>query len=91
MLDFGDYDSVPYQQVCSKLENEFGFSRHGATVAGFDEGIGPSFLHAELEISTGWDNWSGSYLLSNSDAGDAILRRLYAELTLKFVRRRRAR
>ena len=80
-LDFGDYDSVPYQQVCAKLENELGFCRHGDTVAGLDEGISPSFLRSELEISAGWDNWSGSYLLANSDAGDAILRRLYAELT----------
>lgn len=79
-LDFGDYDSVAYQQVCAKLENELGFSRQGRTVAGLDEGINPSFLRAGLEISAGWDNWSGSYLLSNSDAGDAVLRRLHAEL-----------
>jgi hypothetical protein len=79
-LDFGDYDSVAYQQVCAKLENELGFVRHGRTVAGLDEGVSPSFTRAELEISAGWDNWSGSYLLANSDAGDAILRRLYAEL-----------
>ncbi|MCS0628852.1 hypothetical protein NX786_05855 [Telluria mixta] len=79
-LDFGDYDSVAYQQACAKLENELGFARHGGIVAGLDEGVCPSFLRAELEISAGWDNWSGSYLLANSDAGDAILRRLYAEL-----------
>ncbi|VXB61011.1 hypothetical protein [Massilia sp. 9I] len=79
-LEFGDYDSVAYQQVCGKLENELGFSRQGDTVAGLDEGISPSFLRAELEISSGWDNWSGSYLLANSNAGDEILRLLYAEL-----------
>jgi hypothetical protein len=80
-LDFGDYDSLSYQKACAKLENEIGFSRHGETVAGLDEGVSPSFLRVEVEISAGWDNWSGSYLLSNSDAGDAILRHLYAELT----------
>lgn len=79
-LDFGDYDSVAYQQACAKLENELGFSRQGDSVAGLDEGISPSFLRAKLEISAGWDNWSGSYLLANSDEGDEILRRLYAEL-----------
>jgi hypothetical protein len=79
-LDFGDYDSVAYQEVCAKLQNELGFARHGRTVVELDEGVSPSFLRAELEISAGWDNWSGSYLLANSDAGDAILRRLYAEL-----------
>lgn len=81
MLDFSDYDSLPYQQACAKLENELGFVRRGRTVAGIDEGISPSFLRADLEISAGWDNWSGSYLLANSDAGDAILRRLHTELT----------
>ena len=80
VLEFGDYDSLAYQQMCAKLENELGFSRHGPTVAGFDEGVCPSFLRAELEISAGWDNWSGSYLLANSDAGDAVLRSLYADL-----------
>ena len=80
-LDFGDFDSVPYQQACAKLETELGFARYGDTVAGLDEGVSPSFLRADLEISAGWDNWSGSYLLANSDAGDAILRHLYAELT----------
>lgn len=79
-LAFDDYDSVAYQQVCAKLENELGFARHGRTVAGLDEGINPSFICAELEISAGWDNWSGSCLLANSDAGDTVLRRLYAEL-----------
>lgn len=79
-LDFGDYDSVAYQQVCTKLEKELGFSRQGGTVAGLDEGISPSFLRAGLEISAGWNNWSGSYLLSNSEAGDAVLRCLHAEL-----------
>lgn len=29
-LGFGDYDSVAYQQVCTKLEKELGFSRQGA-------------------------------------------------------------
>jgi len=79
-LDFGDY-SVPYQQVCARLEIELGFTRHGALVVGLDEGISASFLLAEIEISAEWDNWSGSYLLANSDAGHTILRRLYAELT----------
>lgn len=79
-LDFGDYDSAAYQRACVKLENELGFSRQGDTVAGLDEGISPSFLRAKLEISAGWNNWCGSYLLANSDEGDEILRRLYAEL-----------
>lgn len=80
-LDFGVYDSVLYQQASAKLENELGFVRHGETVAGLDEGVSPSLLRAGLKIFSGWDNWSGSYLLANSDAGDAILRRLYAEFT----------
>lgn len=79
-LEFSDCDSVLYPQACATLESQQGFTRHGSTSAGLDEGITPSFFRADLEIFTGWDNWSGCYLLANSDAGDAVLRHLYAQL-----------
>ena len=52
-LDFGGYDSFSYQQTCAKLDRDLGFIRHGGTVAGLDEGVSPSFLRGEIEISAG--------------------------------------
>lgn len=79
-LDFGDCDSELYPQACATLESQLGFTRRGRTCAGCDEGITPSFFRADVEIFTGWDNWSDCYLLANSDAGDKVLRHVYAQL-----------
>ena len=79
-IDFGAYDSELYQRACATLEVALGFVRQGKTVFGLEQGVEPSFLRDEVEISTGWDNWSGRYLLANSDPGDAILRHLHADL-----------
>jgi len=81
VIDFNSYDSALYRQACHTLEQTFGFIQNGDTVTGLDEGIGPSFHRADVEISTGWDNWSGNYLLSNSSEGDDILQLLFARLS----------
>ena len=80
MLDFGDSDAVLFEEACAKLENDMGFVRHGRAVVGLDEGIAPSLVRADLQISSGWDNWLGCYLLADSAAGDGVLRQLCAAL-----------
>ena len=35
------------------------------------------FQCAEFSLASGWDNWSGYYLLSDSMAGDVFLRTLF--------------
>ena len=62
------------------LKKEPGFVSRGQVVAGLDEGIRPSYWRAEIEICTGWDNWTGDYLLSNSSEGDELRRLLIAQL-----------
>lgn len=79
MIVFGVYKNVLHQKAYSKLDN-LGFTSRGTTLHGLEEGIEPSFFRAEVEILTGYDNWSGSYLLATSDEGDAILRHMYADL-----------
>ena len=79
-IDFGTCDAASYKKACFELEQTFGFGRKGNTVAGLDEGIWPSFRNAKTEISTGWDTWSGDYLLSNSSEGDQILRLVFAQI-----------
>jgi hypothetical protein len=63
-----------------KIVNGWGFQRVGAAVVGLDEKIYPSFKRSDLTIATGWDIWSGHYLLSECATGDEFLRTLYSEL-----------
>lgn len=77
-LEFGDYGSALWQAVSRYLEVDLGFRRVGETVAGIDEGIRQSFEFDGMSISAGWDNWSGDYLLANSQTGDELLRTIFS-------------
>lgn len=53
---------------------------HDGMVHGFDTVIGPHVQLGPALLKSGWDHWSGYYLLSESPDGDALLRQLYAWL-----------
>jgi hypothetical protein len=80
-LTFEEYASSLMRDISLHLERELGFKRTGPTVAGVDEGISQDFVKDGITISAGWDNWSGEYLLSTSDEGDALLMKLFAAIT----------
>ncbi len=42
--------------------------------------IHQDFVVEEFSLSSGWDNWSGHYLLAKSEEGDHFLRQLYERL-----------
>lgn len=84
-LTFEEYDSQLMGDIATYLEAKLGFARVGATVAGMDEGVCQDFVKNGIAISAGWDNWSGDYLLSNSDDGDALLRELFAAVSRENV------
>lgn len=50
-----------------------------------DASIGPHFRLGAVQLRSGWDNWSGYYLMSDSAAGDALLQELYAWLLARPV------
>jgi hypothetical protein len=54
----------------------------GSTV---DASIGPHFRLGDVQLKSGWDNWSGYYLMADSAAGDALLQELYAWLRAQPV------
>ena len=60
--------------------DELGFEREGEAVLGMDEGILSSFVKGGLTIAAGWDNWSGNYLLSESQAADEVLKQIIKKL-----------
>lgn len=79
-IDFEEYDSPQWFEAVSVLEKEQGFVRTGEALIGMDEGILPSFVKGGVSIAAGWDNWSGSYLLSESSEGDEVLKLLFTKL-----------
>lgn len=77
-LEFSTYGSTLWHAVSDYLESDLGFARSGRVVAGFDEGIHQTFERENISIYAGWDNWSGDYLLANSQAGDEMLGALFS-------------
>lgn len=84
-LTFEEYQSSLIHDISIYLETKLGFARIGATAVGLDEGNTQDFMKDGIRISTGWDNWSGEYLLSTSDDGDALLTELFAAITSENV------
>jgi hypothetical protein len=79
-INLNDESSTYWPRLQRRLERELGFKRVGSGVLGMDEGIHPSFEGPEFRLLSGWDNWSGEYLLSESAAGDSFLSKLFDEL-----------
>ncbi|MDB5959036.1 MAG: hypothetical protein JWP59_330 [Massilia sp.] len=84
-LTFEEYASSLMSDISMYLETKLGFARVGPTVVGLDEGISQDFVKDDIRISAGWNNWSGEYLLSTSDDGDALLTTLFAAITCENV------
>ena len=77
MISFEDRDSRAWLVARNYLELELGFQRGGQLVIGAGEGIHPSFSRDNIDISAGWDTWSGDYLLATYPAGDDVLRKVF--------------
>lgn len=43
-----------------------------------DDIILPDLVGAGIRLKSGWDNWSGYYLLAEDDLGDLFLGRIFA-------------
>ena len=59
--------------VAAKILHErFGFSKARKPVDGFDHII-TDCAKGEVNLLLGWDNWSGFYLMTDSDLGDPVV------------------
>jgi hypothetical protein len=65
--------------VLARLVDERGAAIELAPVIGLDEVIAEVRAHGE-PVRVGWDNWSGFYLFSDTESGDAVVRELGAWL-----------
>ncbi|HEV3122124.1 MAG TPA: hypothetical protein VGY53_09485 [Isosphaeraceae bacterium] len=67
-----------YALLCGWLRLRYGLRRKGQAVYSPDAIILPDLVGAAVCLKSGWDIWSGYYLLSDDDAGDQFLRRILA-------------
>jgi len=79
-LESGAADPAWWLRACTYLEKVLCFSRTGKTEERLDEAIHQSFERGDLVLLAGWDNWSGNYLLTESDEGDKVLHHLFCEV-----------
>ena len=68
-----------YALLCVWLRLRHGLCRRGVVVFSPDDIILPDLVGAGIRLKSGWDNWSGYYLLSEDHAGDRFLRRTFAQ------------
>jgi hypothetical protein len=71
-LTFEDYETHQWRLALEWLKSA-GFSESGTPIVTLDEGILPFFVRNSVTIATGFDNWSGNYLLANCEIGDQII------------------
>lgn len=82
-LDLNESPDSFWRQLCQRMESIYGFRRTGSAVIGAGEQIHQSFELPGLALGAGWDDWSGHYLLSESDAGDTFLKKLFDDLSAR--------
>lgn len=79
-LECGGLPDSYWQSIAENLEKKEGFTRSGTAVLGAGEMIHQDFVSQGFTLSSGWDNWSGHYLLANCAAGDSFLQQLFEQL-----------
>lgn len=67
-----------YDLLCGWLRLRHGLWRSGQAVYSPDDIILPDLVGEGIRLKSGWDNWSGYYLLAEDDLGDLFLGRIFA-------------
>ena len=76
-LDFDELPEAGWLSIAEELTSLQGLKRVGSPVTAVSEQIDHDFQCAGFSLASGWDNWSGHYLLSDSMAGDVFLTKLF--------------
>jgi hypothetical protein len=63
------------------LQVRHGFCRKGDHIILPDEGIGPDYICGKICLHTGYEHFSGLYIMSDDDAGDKFINLLKDELS----------
>lgn len=71
-----DLESSDMFKVLSALEEHFEISYSNKAV--FESSMSAIDLRInEQEVTIGWDNWSGIYIMARKPAGDIVVERIY--------------
>jgi hypothetical protein len=79
-LDWTAASHRDYVILCWRLRFQHGLRREGRGAFLGDDLILPDLVRDGLRLKSGWDNWSGYYLLSEDQAGGRFLERLATEV-----------
>ena len=71
-LTFEDSEDAIWELALNWLASQ-GFLTEGEAFDGLGQVVYPSFVKGDLEISAGWDNWSGNNLLAETPETDHVL------------------
>ena len=76
-LEFNELSEAGWLSIAEELTSLQGLKGVGSSGTSVSEQIHHDFQCPEFSLASGWDNWSGHYLLSDSMAGDVFLRQLF--------------
>jgi hypothetical protein len=78
-LEFDDSPDTLWEAALERLSAE-AFRETGEPVLGPGQSIFPSYVRWSVLLLSGWDEWSGNYLLATCEDGDTFLEQLHARL-----------
>ncbi len=83
-LENDDLEADALNDVLSAIEKKLGRrltpgGRFGADFAA----LAAEFCFDEAQITLGWDNWSGIYIMSWDDSGDRLIENEIADIFIK--------
>jgi hypothetical protein len=76
MLSWPEAGRLFYAALLWRLRRFHGLRHSGRVVVSPGNIILPDLVGPGIRIKSGWDNWSGYYLLSEDEFGDSLLKRL---------------
>lgn len=79
MVNWPDAGHLFYVLLCGWHRLRHDLRPRGQTVYASDDVILPDLVGVGVRLKSGWDNWSGYYLLSEDHPGDLFLRRTLAQ------------
>src|SRR4051794_14237922 len=79
MVSWPDAGHSSYVLLRGWLRLRHGLRSRGEIVDSPDDVILPDLIGVGVRLKSGWDNWSGYYLLSQDHAADRFLRRTLAQ------------
>ena len=79
-LEFDDSPEELWEAALERIKAE-AFHETGESVLGPGQSIFPCYVRWSILLMSGWDEWSGNYLLATCEDGDAFLEKLHATLT----------